>query len=327
MNATVPPANVVPADDHGPPAVVSGSRPASADTSLAPPPGCPSLSAALALARDRCKAAAKDSKNTHHGYKYASADGVIATASEAMNGSGLALIPAAQELVVIGSGSMAVYALNRTIFLSHSSGEFLPLEVRGWPVIPDRGRPLDKAFAIALTSSLAYTLRDLLQMPRGTDDDVVSQDDTRTPTAPPPGVPDPNSQAPAQAPPAPPATITEREYAALVELVRKHNRTPEEVNMMLATVELKVLRQLPQTLLDWATRTLIDGQVSTAQCDRIAAMVQAKKLGWDRFNARLSQRYLVHSLRLLTAPQASEVEQALLAPPKDRAAQRPQPAA
>src|SRR5262245_9576184 len=140
-------------------------------------PGCPKLTEALAAARDRCKGAARDGHNPHHGYRYATADNVIDTASEALAGSGLALLPAGQRLNVLGTPPQCMYTLDRTILLSHSSGEFLPLVVEGWPVIPDRGRPLDKAYASALTASLAYLLRDLLQMPRGIDHDIAARDD------------------------------------------------------------------------------------------------------------------------------------------------------
>src|SRR5262245_45471777 len=141
------------------------------------PTACPNLSAALAAARDRCRSAAKDKTNSFHKYAYASADEVIAVANDALAGTGLAIIPQLQELTTVGTGSVACFALNRTVFLSHSSGEFVPLTVRGWPVIPDKGRPIDKAFAVALTSSLAYLLRDLLQMPRGDEHDMNTRDD------------------------------------------------------------------------------------------------------------------------------------------------------
>lgn len=147
---------------------------------------CPKLSDALATARDRCKAASKDGYNDFHKYKYASADEVILTAKEALAGTGLAIIPQAQELTVVSAGNLSLYALNRTIFLSHSSGEYVPLTIRGWPVVPERGRPLDKAFAVALTTSLSYLLRDLLQMPRGDDADMNKRDDTKAQAAPPP---------------------------------------------------------------------------------------------------------------------------------------------
>ncbi len=35
-----------------------------------------------------------------------------------------------------------------------------------WPIVPERGRPLDKAIASAKTSSLGYLLRDLMVAPR-----------------------------------------------------------------------------------------------------------------------------------------------------------------
>lgn len=147
---------------------------------------CAKLSEAVGLARDRCKAAAKDGWNDYHKYKYASADEVIQTAKNAMDGTGLAIIPQSQELTVVGSGNAAIYALNRTIFLSHSSGEYVPLTIRGWPVIPERGRPLDKAFAVALTTSLSYLLRDLLQMPREDGTDMNQRDDRKAEPARPP---------------------------------------------------------------------------------------------------------------------------------------------
>lgn len=148
--------------------------------------GCPKLSEALAQARDRCKMAIKGSRNEFSKYDYASADEVIGTAKQAMSGLGLALIPQLQELVVIGDGAMALYALNRTMLLSHSSGEFVPLSVRGWPVVPIKGSPLDKAFAIALTSSLSYLYRDLLQMERGKESDMNArnEDPRHEPTKP-----------------------------------------------------------------------------------------------------------------------------------------------
>jgi hypothetical protein len=141
------------------------------------PTACPNLSKALGEARDRCRMALKDKRNEFHKYDYASADGIIQTARDAMHGTGLALIPQAQELTLLAAGNVVMHALNRTLLLSHSSGEFVPLSIRGWPVVPERGRPLDKAFAVALTTSLSYLLRDLLQMPRGDEADMNARND------------------------------------------------------------------------------------------------------------------------------------------------------
>lgn len=174
--ATIPPVSV-PTNGNGGTVALSG-------------PGCPSLSQALAGARDRCKMAVKDKRNDYHKYSYASADEIIATASEALAGSGLAIIPESQELVTVGSGTTSVFALNRTVLISHASGEYVPLRINGWPVIPERGRPLDKAFAIALTSSLSYMLRDLLQMPRGDSADMNARVDNEPPQKEPEHKPD-----------------------------------------------------------------------------------------------------------------------------------------
>lgn len=160
------------------------------------------LAQSLAQARDKCKSATKDGYNEYHKYAYATADNVIGGASEAMAGSGLALVPVSEELAVL-AGSPPIYVLNRTLLLSHSSGESIRIEVKGWPVVPERGRPLDKAFCVALTTSLAYKLRDLLQMPRGEDDDAAAQDDRETPvqSAPAPAKAIPPIPAPTERPP------------------------------------------------------------------------------------------------------------------------------
>ena len=48
-----------------------------------------------------------------------------------------------------------------------------------FPIIEDKGRPLDKALAGALTTSLAYYLRDLLLIPKQDENQVDKRDDTR----------------------------------------------------------------------------------------------------------------------------------------------------
>ena len=141
------------------------------------------LAKALSTARDKCMTATKDSKNTFHRYSYASADEVIDVAKTALEGTGLSLVPTCPKIKVSGSGNMAFYALVRKFILIHTSGEVLPLGEIEWPVIPDKGKPLDKALAIAITSSLSYLYRDLLAMPRGTGDGMDNRDDRGAPPA------------------------------------------------------------------------------------------------------------------------------------------------
>ncbi len=290
-------------------------------TELAKLPGCPKLTEALAAARDRCKAAAKGGYNEHHKYHYATADAVIDAASEAMAQSGLAIIPLREELSVKGNAQLAYYALDRVMILSHSSGEFVSLEVRGWPVVPDRGRPLDKAYAIALTSSLAYKLRDLLQMPRGTQDDLAAQDDRQTPAAasavsaaPTNGEPVPNAPAPAAAQ-QPAQTISEQQQTALGAIWREKGRTAQDMQTLLASLGAPALAKILAKDYELASRLLIDGQVSTAQIDRIAMALRARKADPAQVSQWLQAKYQAPRLRLLAVAQADELERSLAAQP------------
>lgn len=137
------------------------------------------LAGALALAQQKCGAVKKDARNTHHGYSYASAEAVIAEAKRALADTGLALVPSEQSLERIQGGG---YELVRKFLLIHVSGESLVLGC-AWPVIEERGRPVDKATAISATASLSYMLRDLLLMPRvKAEEDMAGRADAR-PTA------------------------------------------------------------------------------------------------------------------------------------------------
>jgi hypothetical protein len=133
------------------------------------------LAKSLAAAQQRCRAASKDSRNSYHGYKYASSEAIITEAKAALADSGLSVTPMKQHI------ENAV--LSREFLLMHESGESLSIAT-SWPIVPDKGRPLDKAVAIAATSSLAYLLRDLLLMPRVDDaDDLPAQTDKQQPVA------------------------------------------------------------------------------------------------------------------------------------------------
>jgi hypothetical protein len=142
-------------------------------------PSTPNLAKALAAAQQKCRAVSKDAKNSYHAYKYASAEAIIAEAKAALADTGLALAPIEQQVEESGGR----YQLHRRFLLTHESGECLPLSV-SWPVMPDRGRPLDKAAGAAATSSLSYLLRDLLMMPRvDGEDDVAARADKSQPVA------------------------------------------------------------------------------------------------------------------------------------------------
>lgn len=214
---------------------------------------CGKLSAALATARDRCKMAAKGSYNSFHKYAYASADEIILTAKESLEGTGLAIIPQKQRMSVLALGNKAVYTLDRTIFLSHASGEFVPLTVEGWPVIPDNGRPLDKALATALTTSMAYLLRDLLQMPRGESEDMNARNDTA------------EAKPAARTEPAPAKTAAQPELATLRNelgtLIRNtaaaRDMEPDDVFRKLCDAIMHKFPNLPETTSRWERNELV----------------------------------------------------------------------
>lgn len=135
---------------------------------------------ALAQAVQACASVEKSSTNEFHKYHYASADAIIEVGRKALAGAGLALLPMEASLNGSEREGPDRYELVRTFVLLHSSGEVTPLRVC-WPVCPEKGRPLDKATAIADTLSLSYLLRDLLMMARVAPGDDMNQRDDRPP--------------------------------------------------------------------------------------------------------------------------------------------------
>jgi hypothetical protein len=158
----------------------NGMEPAAPQPFPAPaPPGRPEIAKALAAAQQKCRAVAHDAYNQFHKYAYTSSEAVIGEAKDALAGSGLALVPVEQTVNGSAKDGEDRYELERRFLLIHPSGEVLPLMSR-WPIYVEKGRPLDKATAIAATLSLAYLLRDLLLMPRvDAEDEAGARDDRK----------------------------------------------------------------------------------------------------------------------------------------------------
>lgn len=133
----------------------------------------PHLSAALAKAQGAAKAVGRDGENKHHGYRYASAESIIDEGRLAFSSVGLSLVPSTTEIVARELCGVLFVLVRATYILSHESGESMRW-TREWPAIEQKGRPLDKAVAGAITSALAYTIRDALLLPR--DDDMAAMD-------------------------------------------------------------------------------------------------------------------------------------------------------
>jgi hypothetical protein len=188
------------------------------------------LFTALAHARTQAKNVEKDKKNSFHGYKYASAEAVVAEGGLLLSENGLHLLPIAthvdpamydapapagkkkarrgedgEELEGGASpaGTVKILYLRRKYLLTHSSGASLQME-QDWAIVPESGRPMDKAVAGAVTASLGYFVRDLLLLPRvdeADDLDAPRRDEVRRETrqeARPEPRPEPRKEEPAK---------------------------------------------------------------------------------------------------------------------------------
>jgi hypothetical protein len=228
------------------------------------PAGRPEIAKALAAAQQKCRAVEKDSWNAFHRYHYASAEAVIAEAKGALAESGLSLLPLEQTIDGYERTGEGRFELRRRFVLMHSSGEWLPLNV-AWPVVPEKGRPLDKAAAIAATQSLAYLLRDLLLMPRvDPEDDLPGRQDRNHPQ--------PAAQpAPAQEQPAPKAS-------SATAPADSEGILPEQEDRLAALMgELNIdVHQLAQ----WLVKAFGSGdwhRLTAEQADRVISGLEARK--------------------------------------------------
>lgn len=121
-----------------------------------PMPGA-TLCKALIEAQRHAQAVAKGSKNTFHGYIYASAEAIIEESRDALIHAGIVVSTLGWE-----SRDSRIFV---RYLVAHESGEAFVAE-SSTPIIPEKGRPLDKAEATALTANLGYYLRGLLLLPR-----------------------------------------------------------------------------------------------------------------------------------------------------------------
>lgn len=194
----------------------------------------PNLSAALVAAQRALPGVLKDAANSFHRYRYVSSESMIRECRAALHEAGLALIPVSEtirpapELATFG----AACVLSASWELFHGpSGESTPLTWE-WPVVPEKGRPLDKALASARTTGLGYGLRDLLLAPRvDHEDDMDWSGRDRQPEGAPPatgkGIKAPAAKGPADPPPCSLAMLAASKYlhdqgvpAALERLVK-----------------------------------------------------------------------------------------------------------
>lgn len=136
----------------------------------------PTMAAALVAAQRHAQAVAKASKNSFHGYKYASAEALIEESRAALGEAGLAVMPVNWVVVPVTDLEGVKSKVQVTYMLVHESGASVTATTET-SVLPEKGRPQDKAEATALTYNLGYYLRGLLLLPREEESSVDARDD------------------------------------------------------------------------------------------------------------------------------------------------------
>jgi hypothetical protein len=132
------------------------------------------LYAAMVKAATTAQAVGKDAQNSFHKYAYASAESLLDEGRTALTSAGLHAMTMGWVFdpapIVIGADGEVVWrgVIGRMFVryrLVHTSGEWLDFEA-STPVLPEKGRPEDKAEATALTYNAGYFIRGLLMLPR-----------------------------------------------------------------------------------------------------------------------------------------------------------------
>ena len=116
------------------------------------------IAEALCAAQGAIDGIDKAAKNDFHKYRYTSIDQMVAAVRGCLRGAGLVVLPTAHR--VDGTTMVTEWVL------LHTSGDSMSLRY-DMPIVPEKGRPLDKASSAAASQALNYLLRDLMLLPRG----------------------------------------------------------------------------------------------------------------------------------------------------------------
>lgn len=160
------------------------------------------IAAALVKAQALTERVGKDGNNSFHKYRYTSAEAVMEAARDPMAAAGIAIVqmgwtmsdprivptlewvpadPAktgkGERFIPTESKDILPGAVTIRYLLTHDSGDTWEMPPVIVPVIPEAGRPWDKALFTALTFAQAYVLRGLLKMPRSGDPDETEAPD------------------------------------------------------------------------------------------------------------------------------------------------------
>ena len=125
----------------------------------------------------------KDAENSYDGYRYTSADAIIAEGRRALNGAGLIVRRVRWEILKNDVVPGHLIVLSWFAVQDPDTGEDI-LDAIPYPFTPKRGAQWDKALSGALTTVFAYWLRDLLAIPRSdaeVDNQRVDEDKEKPP--------------------------------------------------------------------------------------------------------------------------------------------------
>ena len=128
------------------------------------------ISKSLLKAQQLIKYASKDGKNSFSNYTYASAEKIVLLARNALAEAGLVVGREQWFFEVINEQMLKVE--NHFFVLHAETGEKWETTAF-FPAIVKKGTPADKALACALTTSLSYFLRDLLLIPRFSQNEIM----------------------------------------------------------------------------------------------------------------------------------------------------------
>jgi hypothetical protein len=226
---------------------------AEADTPNPVPPK--NLAAALLEAQRAIGAVAKGSTNEYDRYQYTSSDTMIAACRDALHSADLLFDREGWRIdrTVEPNELVSKFALEYP-----ATGERREYEVE-WPIVPNQKRltAVDKARAGALTTSIGYFLRDLLQVPRADPNEMDRRED--------------RDEEPPQAKPTDASRTLQAEVAAAVGLLRdKRHVQTAGTYLDRAGHDVKLLRQVK----NWIDQKVAE-QSAPAAGDEVAASVPA----------------------------------------------------
>lgn len=146
----------------------------------------PDVAKGIVAAQAAVASVPNDAKNEHHRYRYTSAEAVIQAAKKAMEAGRVALVLVHWHLVdergegwtMPDRGSAEIGQVAARWMLVGEAGGAVEVAA-SMPALADRGRPVDKAVATALTYLQAYVLRGVLSMARTEEHADVDQRDDR----------------------------------------------------------------------------------------------------------------------------------------------------